>query len=152
MWHRTRQSRILPPTALSKAVAVEMPLEARASAMDPGKKKIWIGSLAPEFERCINFETGGGVYACRPDEPFLILLLLDLLMAQPLSRRVPVLEKNLAEIATDLKKLSPSSPSTFCFEGRIGEECSCNSKAFTCYGAGCVGLARLASQRARFPR
>ena len=89
---------------------------------------------------------------CRPDEPFLILLLLDLLMAQPLSRRVPVLEKNLTEIATDLKKLSPSSPSTFCFEGRIGEECSCNSKAFTCYGAGCVGLARLASQRARFPR
>ena len=56
-WNRTTRLRVLPQNALSKATVVEVPFENRSADMDPGRRKIWLGFLAGEFEQFINFET-----------------------------------------------------------------------------------------------
>ena len=130
-WNRTTRLRVLPQNALSKAAVVEVPFENRSADMDPGRRKIWLGFLAGEFEQFINFETP--VESSTLDYPFasegpFILPLSDALAdyaAQftpfesalsgaggaggSMEQRLGNLEKSMAEIADSLKRLAPPS-------------------------------------------
>ena len=58
VWNRVVKHRILPPTALVRPMLVDAIFEDRiATSREVGKKKLWIGFLAPEFENAVNFET-----------------------------------------------------------------------------------------------
>ena len=128
-WNRTTRLRVLPQNALSKATVVEVPFENRSADMDPGRRKIWLGFLAGEFEQFINFETP--VESSTLDYPFaseghFVLPLSDALAdyaAQftpfesalssgggaggSVEQRLGKLEKSMAEIADSLKRLAP---------------------------------------------
>ena len=130
-WNRTTKNRVLPPTALSKATLVEVPFEDRSSEVsDPGRRKIWLGLLASDFERYVNFETP--VESSTLDFPFasespFVLPVADSLAdhafqftpfesaasggagGETVEQRLGVLEKGLAEIAENLKRIAPSS-------------------------------------------
>ena len=134
-WHRTTARRVLPSRALTKAVAVEVPFQDRADDRhDPGKAKIWLGFLAPEFEGAINFETplehsvldhnfiAGNVF-CLPVATALVDIALqqqpfDTAASQgevagglnPIDQRLSTLEKNVSLIAESLKKLTEAPP------------------------------------------
>lgn len=130
-WNRTTRLRVLPQNALSKATVVEVPFENRSADMDPGRRKIWLGFLAGEFEQFINFETP--VESSTLDYPFaaeghFVLPLSDALAdyaAQfipfesalssaggaggSVEQRLGKLERSMAEIADSLKRLAPPS-------------------------------------------
>ena len=58
VWNRVVRHRVLPPTALVRPMLVDAIFEDRiATSREVGKKKLWIGFLAPEFESAVNFET-----------------------------------------------------------------------------------------------
>lgn len=130
-WHRTTAKRVLPGRALAKAVTVEVPFVDRSDDRhDPGKAKIWIGFLAPEFEEAINFETPlehtildhnfirGNVF-CLPVATELVDIALqqhpfetaasgvEVAGGQNLDQRLQKLEKSVSLIAESLKKLTP---------------------------------------------
>lgn len=130
-WSRTTKNRVLPPTALSKATLVEVPFEDRSSEIsDPGRRKIWLGLLASDFERYVNFETA--VESSTLDFPFaaespFVLPVADSLAehafqftpfesaasggagGDTVEQRLGVFEKSLADIAESLKRMAPSS-------------------------------------------
>ena len=135
-WNRTTKHRILPPGALRKTMVVEVPFESRSTSFDPGRRKIWLGLLAPEFERYINFETPFEMstldFPFAAEGPF-VLPVADALAdyaiqftpfesavssagvggATDMEKRLKLLEQSMAEISDHLKNLTPqSSPST----------------------------------------
>ena len=134
-WNRTTKHRVLPPGALSKATLVEVPFESRSTDIDPGRRKVWLGLLAAEFESCINFETP--VEESILDFPFasegpFVLPVADGLAdyafqftpfesaasgtaaggTGEVEKRLGLLERNMAEIAESLKLLVPPSSTT----------------------------------------
>ncbi len=135
-WHRTTARRVLPTRSLSKAVLVEVPFEDRADdRRDPGKAKIWLGFLAPEFEGAINFETplenSTLDHTFIRDQLFCLPVagpLVEIALQQgafetatsgadpsggqrPVDQRLARLERSVADIAEGLKKLTAPSDS-----------------------------------------
>ena len=129
-WNRTTKHRVLPPGALSKTMLVDVPFESRSTSFEPGRRKVWLGLLAAEFEGCINFETPVEMstldFPFAPEGPF-VLPVADALADYALQftpfesaissagvggpgdveKRLGMLEKSMAEIAESLKVLAP---------------------------------------------
>ena len=130
-WNRTTKLRVLPANALSKATVVEVPFENRSADADPGRRKLWMGFLASEFEQYINFETPVESstldYPFAPEGPF-VLPVADALADYALQftpfesaissagvsggtveQRLGKLERSLADLADSLKKVVPAT-------------------------------------------
>ncbi len=139
VWNRVVKHRVLPATALVRPMLVDAIFEDRiAISREVGKKKLWIGFLAPEFENAINFETPveettlDYLFA---EGPFVLPLATELASlaekhspmayesansggipvgagglaadGPSVEQRIGQLEKNMADIAENLKKLVP---------------------------------------------